>query len=355
MGRLAAQSSGEKKTLSSVFFSLYYRGKCCYILEQVNSRFRKGCRIRSASGLPAVFRYVHLVAHVFQKHTDQLAVDLHVLRNQKPPLSILLASVRLPFGSCRGNSLRSIRLLSGNFPLLRPGGNGGPPSGEAPSGNPPSDNGGTPPDMSGNSTVNENSSGDSMEVGTPDAGSTQSSTGSTDSANYSSFDEMLEAYQKDIAEIQAGDKYGNNIVNLYNPLNYIGNEDTDNPTWTRILMGASEGDMSMFSSLNLQIAWLNAGVDSVIEWQWDGGHVPSEILGDSLALYVDTMYGKYVDGAVEITKAFHDILNILFTIDENRRYLSEGRVKRILGHSVVLLFRTFTNFANFLELLRTSN
>lgn len=183
------------------------------------------------------------------------------------------------------------------------GGNGGPPSGEAPSGNPPSDNGGTPPDMDGNSTVNENRSGDSMEVGTPDAGSTQSSSGSTDSANYSSFDEMLEAYQNDIAEIQQGDKYGNNIVNLYNPLNYIGNENTENPTWTRILMGASEGDMSMFSSLNLQIAWLNAGVDSVIEWQWDGGHVPSEILGDSLALYVDTMYGKYVDDAVEITKA----------------------------------------------------
>jgi len=183
-----------------------------------------------------------------------------------------------------------------------PGGNGGAPSGEAPSGNPPSDNGGTPPDMNGNSTVNENSSGDTMDVGTPDAGSTQSSTGSTDSANYSSFDEMLEAYQNDIAEIQSGDKYGNNIVDLYNPLNYIGNDDTDNPTWTRILMGASEGDMSMFSSLNLQIAWLNAGVDSVIEWQWDGGHVPSEILGDSLSLYVDTMYGKYVDGAVEITK-----------------------------------------------------
>lgn len=183
-----------------------------------------------------------------------------------------------------------------------PGGNGGPPSGEAPNGNPPSDNGGTPPDMNGNSTVNENSSGDTMDVGTPDAGSTQSSTGSTDSANYSSFDEMLEAYQNDIAEIQSGDKYGNNIVDLYNPLNYIGNDDTDNPTWTRILMGASEGDMSMFSSLNLQTAWLNAGVDSVIEWQWDGGHVPSEILGDSLSLYVDTMYGKYVDGAVEVTK-----------------------------------------------------
>ena len=67
-------------------------------------------------------------------------------------------------------------------------------------------------------------------------------------------------------------------------------------------MGASEGDISMFNSLNLQIAWLNAGTDAEIEWQWNGGHVPSEIFGDSLALYVDTMYGKYVDGAVQVSK-----------------------------------------------------
>lgn len=40
-----------------------------------------------------------------------------------------------------------------------------------------------------------------------------------------------------------------------------------------------------------------------VEWQWNGGHVPSEIFGDSLALYVDMMYGKYAEKAVEITKA----------------------------------------------------
>ena len=68
-------------------------------------------------------------------------------------------------------------------------------------------------------------------------------------------------------------------------------------------MGASEGDMSMLSSLNLQIAWLNAGVDAVVEWQWDGGHVPSEILGSSFSLYVDQMYGEYVDGANAVTKS----------------------------------------------------
>ena len=36
-------------------------------------------------------------------------------------------------------------------------------------------------------------------------GTTQSSTGRTDSANYTSFEEMLAAYQADIAEVQAGD------------------------------------------------------------------------------------------------------------------------------------------------------
>ena len=68
-------------------------------------------------------------------------------------------------------------------------------------------------------------------------------------------------------------------------------------------MGAFEGDISMLNSLNLQIAWLNAETDAVIEWQWDGGHVPSEIFGDSLALYVDTMYHEYADGAPEISRA----------------------------------------------------
>ena len=58
----------------------------------------------------------------------------------------------------------------------------------------------------------------------------------------------------------------------------------------------------MFSSLNLQIAWLNVGVDTEIEWQQDGGHVPSEALGDSFSLYVDQMYGEYMDGASSISK-----------------------------------------------------
>ena len=156
--------------------------------------------------------------------------------------------------------------------------------------------------MTEGSTVAAAGSGDTMTVGTPDAGTTQASGSSTDSKNYSTYEEMMEAYEADIAEIEAGDVYGNNIVSLYNPLNYIGAEDTESPIWTRILMGASEGDMSMFASLNLQLAWLSSGTNADIAWQWDGGHVPSEILGDSFSLYVDEMYGKYVEGAVQVSK-----------------------------------------------------
>lgn len=142
-----------------------------------------------------------------------------------------------------------------------------------------------------------------MLVGTPDAGTTQASGSSVDSNNYLTYEEMVEAYRADIESIAAGDAYGNNLVALYNPLNYIGAEGTENPTWVKILCGASEGDISMFNSLNLQIAMLNSGIDAELEWQWDGGHVPSEVLGDSFSLYVDQMYGEYVDGAVTVTKA----------------------------------------------------
>lgn len=176
-------------------------------------------------------------------------------------------------------------------------------------GGPGGDSTGGPPDMSGeapsdagNGAPDASAESGEEEVGTPDAGTTQSASSTSDSANYSSFDEMLTAYQEDIESVEAGDDYSKNIVELYDPTRYIGAEGTNDPTWTRILMGASEGDISMFNSLNLQIGWLNAGTDAEIEWQWNGGHVPSEILGDSLPLYVDMMYGKHVDGAAEITK-----------------------------------------------------
>ena len=142
-----------------------------------------------------------------------------------------------------------------------------------------------------------------MTVGTPGAGTTQAVGAGTNSYNYATFQEMLAAYQADIAEVYAGDKYGKNIVALYNPLNYIGAAGTDAPVWTRIVMGEKEGDMAMPDSLNLQLKWLMNGTDAVIEWQYNGGHVPSEIFGSSLALWVDQMYAKHVPGAQPVTKA----------------------------------------------------
>lgn len=132
------------------------------------------------------------------------------------------------------------------------------------------------------------------KAGTPGAGTTQAAGSSVDSKNYASFEDLLEAYESDIAEIKAGDRYGKNPVNLYDPMSFIGIPSTENPTWARLVMGAAEGDMPLFASLNLQLRWLSVGTDAAVEWQWDGGHVPSEILGESLPLYVDKMYGKHV-------------------------------------------------------------
>ena len=237
----------------------------------------------------------------------------------------------LPSGNAPGN------IPDGERPNGGPGGmGGGAPNGNAPDGDP-----------------------DGNIVGTPDGGTTQSATGSGDSANYESYEDMVAAYKADIEEIYAGDKYDNNIVSLYNPLNYIGADGTENPTWTKIIMGASEGDMSMFSSLNLQIAWLNASVNAVIVWQWDGGHVPSEILGNSFSLYVDQMYGEYVDDAVTITKDeatkqtangtseeatgtdlsgwvnYDDTTGVSFTIADAAAYRTKGASKAMPGFDVI--------------------
>ncbi len=209
-----------------------------------------------------------------------------------------------------------------------------------------------------NDDVAANSAGDTMDVGTPDAGTTQAAGSTIDSANYATYEEMVQAYREDIAEIEDLDEYGNNIVDLYNPLNYIDAYGTENPTWVRILMGASEGDMSMFSSLNLWIYMLNANIDANIEWQWDGGHVPSEILSSSFSLYIDQMYGKYVNGntieAKEATKQtengtetspngtdlsswvdYSDITNVSFSLEDIIAYRTNGASKTVPSFDVI--------------------
>ena len=115
----------------------------------------------------------------------------------------------------------------------------------------------------------------------------------------------------------------------------------------------------MFSSMNLQIAMLNAGIDCDVEWQWDGGHVPSEILGDSFALYVDEMYGSYVQGAAQVEKApaekqtvngdateadgkdisswvtYDDTEGVSFTLSAAAAYRTAGASKAVPGFDVI--------------------
>ena len=221
-----------------------------------------------------------------------------------------------------------------------------------PGGMPPEGGMGAPPDQMNGLF------GDNIRDGGPGAGTTASSGGDTDSANYSSFEEMAAAYAADIGEIEAGDEYGKNIVSLYNPLNYIGASGTENPVWSRVVMGAVEGDMPMMASLNLQLAWLKAGTDAQVEWQWDGGHVPSEILGNSLSLYVDQMYGKHAGGreiekpapqtqtangtATEMSgtdisgwvKA-DDLSHVSFTLSDVLAYRNAGASKAVPGFDVL--------------------
>lgn len=272
----------------------------------------------------------------------------------KPP------SGELPGGELPGGGMPSDELPGGEMPSDELP-NGELSSGESPKGgmvSDESDGEDTPGRSFTNERVAENSSGDTMDVGTPDAGTTQAAGSGIDSSNYSNYEEMVEAYAADIAEIEAGDEYGNNIVELYNPLNYIGAEGTENPTWVRIVMGASEGDMSLFSSLNLQIAMLNAGIDADIEWQWDGGHVPSEVLSGSFSLYIDQMYGEYAGGTYIDTPAaaaqtengtakeatgtdlsswveYSDLSKVSFTLADAVSYRTKRASKAIPGFDVI--------------------
>lgn len=200
--------------------------------------------------------------------------------------------------------------------------------------------------------------GEGIRDGGPGAGTTASAGGGADSGNYTTYQEMVDSYAADVAAIYAGDQYGKNIVSLYNPLNYIGAEGTEDPAWSRIVMGAVEGDMPMMTSLNLQLQWLDAGTDAAIEWQWDGGHVPNEVLGESLALYVDQMYAEHADG-VPVEKApatpqtangtetepsgtdlsgwvsYEDVTQVSFTLADVLAYRNTGAMKAVPGFDVI--------------------
>ena len=119
----------------------------------------------------------------------------------------------------------------------------------------------------------------------------------TDTEVYETYADLMEAYETDIEEMTAGDRFGYNQVYLYDPLNYIFEENEYNPVWTTLIMNAADGEIPLFSSLNISLAWMNAGVDTSLKWLWNDEQTPAGSFGISLPLCVDRMYGKHAEGA----------------------------------------------------------
>jgi hypothetical protein len=108
-------------------------------------------------------------------------------------------------------------------------------------------------------------------------------------AEAESFEALYNAYVDDIAQMQAGDKFGNNIVYLYNPLNYILDEQTELPAWVHIVHGTADTDSSVLISMNDGVAFDMMGVNTFFAWSWDDHHVAGDPVGTTMQGYIDAM------------------------------------------------------------------
>lgn len=108
-------------------------------------------------------------------------------------------------------------------------------------------------------------------------------------AEAETFAELYAAYKADIEEVQSGDKFGQNIVYLYNPLNYILDPRTELPAWVHNCHGSADTDSSVLISMNDGIALDMMGVDSFFAWSWDDHHVAGDPAGTTMQGYIDAM------------------------------------------------------------------
>ena len=110
-----------------------------------------------------------------------------------------------------------------------------------------------------------------------------------DAESYDTFADMYAAYKADIEQMQAGDKFGQNIVYLYNPLNYILDEQTELPAWMHICHGSADTDSSVLISMNDGIAFDMMGVAGHFGWSWDDPHVAGDPVGTTMEGFIDSM------------------------------------------------------------------
>ncbi len=109
--------------------------------------------------------------------------------------------------------------------------------------------------------------------------------GEADSA--ATFEQLYQAYAANIAKVQAGDEFGNNIVHLYNPTRYIVDGETELPQHVRIVTGTKDTDTALTISLNCYIMFRMMGVDTVLGWSWDQGHCGNAPLNTSFTGWLD--------------------------------------------------------------------
>ncbi len=110
---------------------------------------------------------------------------------------------------------------------------------------------------------------------------------------YETYEDMLAAFEEDVAIIENGDEYysytDTTIVELYNPLRYILDEETEQPTWVRLVHGTQDKDVSLMATQNDAIAWTMQGVTVALYWSWDNVHVATDPLDTSKTSYIDAM------------------------------------------------------------------
>ena len=120
---------------------------------------------------------------------------------------------------------------------------------------------------------------------------------------YDTYAEMLAAFAEDVAIIEGGDEFyaytENTIVELYNPLRYILDEETEQPAWVRVVHGTQDKDVSLMASQNDAIAWTMQGVNTGLFWGWDNVHVAEDPLNTSKTSYIDAMAILEDGGTVE--------------------------------------------------------
>lgn len=104
-----------------------------------------------------------------------------------------------------------------------------------------------------------------------------------------SFEALYAAYEADVTSMLAGDKFGQNIVYLYNPANYILDAGTDLPAWVHIVHGTADTDTSVLIAMVDAIEFDMAGVETFVAWSWDDPHVAGDPVGTTMQGFIDGM------------------------------------------------------------------